>query len=42
VYRLDFPAEIFHVLKEKEEEQYGKYRTLRQVLEVWDNYGVRA
>jgi hypothetical protein len=34
VYRLDFPAEIFRVLKEKEEKQYGEYRTGRLVLEI--------
>jgi hypothetical protein len=34
VYRLDFPAEIFRVLKEKEEKQYGEYRRRRLVLEV--------
>jgi hypothetical protein len=38
----DFPGETFHVLKEKEEREYGEYRTRRLVLEVWDNYGVHA
>jgi len=33
---LRFPGEIFRVLKEKEEKQYGEYRTKRLVLEAWD------
>jgi len=32
----DFPGETFRVLKEKEEKQYGEYRTRRLVLEAWD------
>ena len=31
-----FPGKIFCVLKEKEEKQYGEYRTGRLVLEAWD------
>ena len=31
-----FPGETFRVLKEKEEKQYGEYRTRRLVLEAWD------
>jgi hypothetical protein len=42
VYRLDFPAEIFRVLKEKEGKQFGECRTRRLMLEAWDNYGVHA
>jgi hypothetical protein len=38
VYGPDFPGETFRVLKEKEEKQYGGYRTRRLVLEAWDNY----
>jgi hypothetical protein len=38
----DFPGETFRILKEKEEREYGEYRTRRLVLEVWDNYGVHA
>jgi len=30
------PGETFRVLKEKEEKQYGEYRTSRLVLEAWD------
>jgi hypothetical protein len=30
----DFPGETFRVLKEKEEKQFGEYRTRRLVLEV--------
>jgi hypothetical protein len=33
----DFPGETFRVLKEKEEREYGEYRTRRLVLEAWDN-----
>ena len=32
----DFPGETFCVLKEKEEREYGEYRTRRLVLEAWD------
>lgn len=32
---LDFPGETFRVLKNKEEEQYGEYRTRRLVLDAW-------
>jgi hypothetical protein len=32
----DSPGETFRVLKEKEEKQYGEYRTRRLVLEGWD------
>ena len=34
--KKDFPGETFRVLKEKEEKQYGEYRTRRLVLEAWD------
>ena len=30
------PGETFRVLKEKEEKQYGEYRTRRLVLDAWD------
>jgi hypothetical protein len=33
---LDFPGETFRVLKDKEERQYGEYRTRRLVLEAWE------
>jgi hypothetical protein len=36
VYDPDFPGETFRVLKEKEEREYGEYRTRRLVLEAWD------
>jgi hypothetical protein len=36
IYGEDFPGETFRVLKEKEERQYGEYRTHRLVLEAWD------
>jgi hypothetical protein len=36
LYIPDFPGETFRVLKEKEEKQYGEYRTRRLVLEAWD------
>jgi hypothetical protein len=32
----DFSNETFRVLKEKEEKQYGQYRTRRLVLEAWE------
>jgi hypothetical protein len=31
-----FPGKTFRVLKEKEEKQFGEYRTRRLVLEAWD------
>jgi hypothetical protein len=34
LYSPDFPGETFRVLKEKEEKQYGEYRTRRLVLEA--------
>jgi hypothetical protein len=36
VFGSDFPGETFRVLKEKEERQYGEYRTRQLVLEAWD------
>jgi len=36
VYGPDFPGETFRVLKEKEEKQFGEYRTRRLVLEAYD------
>ena len=30
-------GETFRVLKEKEEKQYGEYRTRRIALEAWDS-----
>ena len=38
----DYPSETFRVLKNKEEEQYGEYRTRRLVLEAWDRMEVRG
>ncbi|MBX6364485.1 MAG: hypothetical protein IRZ00_11510, partial [Gemmatimonadetes bacterium] len=32
----DYPSETFRVLKEKEEREFGEYRTRRLVLEAWD------
>ena len=32
----DFPGETFRVLKEKEEREYGEYRTRRLVFKAWD------
>ncbi|GIV75127.1 hypothetical protein [Caldilinea sp.] len=31
-----FPGETFRVMKEKEQRQYGEYRTRRLVLEAWE------
>ena len=36
VHGEDFPGETFRVLKEKENKQFGEYRTRRLVLEAWD------
>ena len=36
VYGEDFPSETFRVLKQKEIELHGEYRTRRLVLEAWD------
>lgn len=36
VFGPDFPGETFRVLKEKEERQYGEYRTRHLILEAWD------
>jgi hypothetical protein len=36
VFGPDFPSETFRVLKEREEKQYGEYRTRRLVLEAFD------
>jgi hypothetical protein len=36
VYGPDFPGETFRVLKEKEEREYGEYRTYQLVLRAWD------
>lgn len=38
-HTLDFPGETFRVLKEKEEKQFGEYRTRRLVLEAWERQG---
>lgn len=32
----DYPSETFRVLKNKEEKEFGEYRTQRLVLEAWD------
>jgi len=36
IYGPDFPGETFRVLKEREQRQYGEYRTRRLVLAAWD------
>jgi hypothetical protein len=36
VFGEDFPSETFRVLKEREEKEYGEYRTQRLVLEAFD------
>ena len=38
---LDFPGETFLVLKQKEEKQFGEYRTRCLVLEAWERQGGR-
>lgn len=32
----DYPSETFRVLKNKEQKEFGEYRTQRRVLEAWD------
>lgn len=36
VFGEDFPSETFRVLKEREEKEYGEYRTRRLVLDAFD------
>jgi hypothetical protein len=36
VFGADFPSETFRVLKEREEKEFGEYRTRRLVLEAFD------
>ena len=35
----DFPGETFRVLKDKEEREFGEYRTRRLVLKACDRFG---
>ena len=35
----DYPSETFRVLKDKEQREFGEYRTQRLVLEAWDKMG---
>ena len=39
IYGADFPSETFRVLKNKEINKYGEYRTERLVLEAWEQLG---
>jgi hypothetical protein len=32
----DYPSETFRVLKNREQKEFGEYRTKRLVLEAWD------
>jgi hypothetical protein len=34
----DYPSETFRVLKNNETRDYGEYRTMRLVLEAWDEF----
>jgi hypothetical protein len=36
IFGTDFPSETFRVLKEREEKEFGEYRTRRLVLEAFD------
>jgi hypothetical protein len=38
IYDEDFPSETFRVLKNKEIEIFGEYRTQKLVLESWDRF----
>jgi hypothetical protein len=35
------PAKTFRVLKDKEEKEYGEYRTRRLVSEAWDKLAAK-
>jgi len=37
VHDPDLPRETFHVFKEKNQAEFGEYRTCRLVLEAWDS-----
>ena len=37
VMGADYPSETFRVLKDKEQREFGEYRTRRLVLDAWDN-----
>ena len=39
IYGDEFPSETFRVLKNKEINKYGEYRTERLVLEAWEQLG---
>jgi len=39
---VDFSGETFRIPKEKEEKQYGEYRTRRLVLKAWNLCSIRA
>jgi len=41
VRKSTFPGETFRVLKEKENRQFGEYRTRRLVLEAWERIDSR-
>ena len=34
---LDYILDTFPIVRRKDEERYGEYRTKRLVLEAWDN-----
>ncbi len=38
----DYPSESFRVLKDKELKAFGEYRTMRLVLEAWDEEEIKA
>lgn len=40
VMEEDYPSETFRVLKNKEMNEFGEYRTQRFVLEVWDKLSI--
>ena len=40
IYSEDFPGETFRVLKEKEVDRYGDYRSKRVILEMYDQMAV--
>jgi hypothetical protein len=42
VMGADYPSETFRVLKDREERDFGEYRTRRLVLEAWDKLDAGA
>jgi len=39
MYGFDFPGKTFRVLKDREEREFGEYRTRPLVLKAWERFG---